>query len=233
MIAPYCVDWARPHYFPQNSLPCLFLVRVATGKGLVKNLEKSSDPQTFWGSCASLSPCWLTLSVTVSPAPSALPAPGTSVCLALWSRYHLHLQVAHVKTRGSENWHGFKSLLAGAHAERMRVLPNFIPISPPQPPALLTSRSRARYKCCHLQGLFSQFPQLYQIQMYMCVYVYVCVCVCVCVCSIVSDSLQPHRRQLTRLPRPWDSPGKNSGVGCHCLLWLLICYTPIQNKKCN
>ena len=28
----------------------------------------------------------------------------------------------------------------------------------------------------------------------------------------------PHRRQPTRLPRPWDSPGKNTGVGCHCLL---------------
>ena len=34
----------------------------------------------------------------------------------------------------------------------------------------------------------------------------------------MSDSLQPHRRQPTRLPRPWDSPGKNTGVGCHCLL---------------
>ena len=28
----------------------------------------------------------------------------------------------------------------------------------------------------------------------------------------------PHRRQLTRLPRPWDSPCKNTGVGCHFLL---------------
>ena len=28
----------------------------------------------------------------------------------------------------------------------------------------------------------------------------------------------PHRRQPTRLPCPWDSPGKNTGVGCHCLL---------------
>ena len=28
----------------------------------------------------------------------------------------------------------------------------------------------------------------------------------------------PHRRQPTRLHRPWDSPGKNSGVGCHFLL---------------
>ena len=28
----------------------------------------------------------------------------------------------------------------------------------------------------------------------------------------------PHRRQPTRLPRPWDSPGKNTGVGCHFLV---------------
>ena len=31
-------------------------------------------------------------------------------------------------------------------------------------------------------------------------------------------SMGPHRRQPTRLPRPWDSPGKNTGVGCHFLL---------------
>ena len=30
--------------------------------------------------------------------------------------------------------------------------------------------------------------------------------------------MQPHRRQPTRLSRPWDSPGKNTGVGCHFLL---------------
>ena len=34
----------------------------------------------------------------------------------------------------------------------------------------------------------------------------------------MSDSAWPHRRQPTRLPHPWDSPGKNSGVGCHFLL---------------
>ena len=34
----------------------------------------------------------------------------------------------------------------------------------------------------------------------------------------MSDSVWPHRRQPTRLPRPWDSLGKNTGVGCHCLL---------------
>ena len=33
----------------------------------------------------------------------------------------------------------------------------------------------------------------------------------------MSDSVWPHRRQPTRLPRPWDSPGKNTGLGCHFL----------------
>ena len=36
--------------------------------------------------------------------------------------------------------------------------------------------------------------------------------------SVVSNSVQPQRRQPKRLPRPWDSPGKNTGVGCHFLL---------------
>ena len=36
----------------------------------------------------------------------------------------------------------------------------------------------------------------------------------------MSDSVRPHRRQPTRLRRPWDSPGKNTGVGC---LFLLQC----------
>ena len=34
----------------------------------------------------------------------------------------------------------------------------------------------------------------------------------------MSNSVQTHRRQPTRLCRPWDSPGKNTGVGCHFLL---------------
>ena len=34
----------------------------------------------------------------------------------------------------------------------------------------------------------------------------------------MSDSVRPHRQQPTRLPRPWDSPGKNTGVGCHFLV---------------
>ena len=41
---------------------------------------------------------------------------------------------------------------------------------------------------------------------------------CGCVTSVVSDSVRPHRRQTTRLPHPWDSPGKNTGVSYHFLL---------------
>ena len=41
---------------------------------------------------------------------------------------------------------------------------------------------------------------------------------CCYVASVVSDSVRPHRWQPTRLPHPWDSPGKNTGVGCHFLL---------------
>ena len=34
----------------------------------------------------------------------------------------------------------------------------------------------------------------------------------------MSNSVWPHRQQPTRFPCPWDSPGKNTGVGCHLLL---------------
>ena len=42
--------------------------------------------------------------------------------------------------------------------------------------------------------------------------------ICCQVASVVSDSLRPHGLQPTRLLRPCDSPGKNTGVGCHFLL---------------
>ena len=48
-----------------------------------------------------------------------------------------------------------------------------------------------------------------------------CCCCCCCCCevvSVVSESVWPHGRQPTRLLCPWDSPGKNTGVGCHFLL---------------
>ena len=34
----------------------------------------------------------------------------------------------------------------------------------------------------------------------------------------MSDAVRPHREQPTRLPRPWDSPDKSTGVRCHFLL---------------
>ena len=45
-----------------------------------------------------------------------------------------------------------------------------------------------------------------------------CCCCCCSVASVVSDSVRPHRGQHNRLPCPWDSPGKNTGVGCYFLL---------------
>ena len=45
-----------------------------------------------------------------------------------------------------------------------------------------------------------------------------CCCCCCCISSVVSDSVWPNRRQPIRLLCPWDSPGKNTGVGCHFLL---------------
>ena len=66
---------------------------------------------------------------------------------------------------------------------------------------------------------------------------------CCWVTSVVSDSVQPHRRQPTRLPRPWDSPGKNTGVGCHFLLQCMkvksesevaqLCPTPSDPMDCS
>ena len=52
-------------------------------------------------------------------------------------------------------------------------------------------------------------------------------CCCCWVASDVSDSLRPHRQQPTRLRRPWDSPGKNTGEGCHCLLQ----YMKVKSKN--
>ena len=49
--------------------------------------------------------------------------------------------------------------------------------------------------------------------------------------QFVSDPVRPHRRQPTRLPRPRDSPGKNTGVGCHCLLRVTSQYTLFSAGK--
>ena len=59
----------------------------------------------------------------------------------------------------------------------------------------------------------------------------------------MSDSVRPHRWKPTRLPHPWDSPGKNNGVGCRFLLqWMKVkrerevtqsCLTLSDPMDCN
>ena len=59
----------------------------------------------------------------------------------------------------------------------------------------------------------------------------------------MSDSVRPQRRQPTRLSRPWDSPGKNTGMGCHFLLQCMkvksesevaqSCPTPSDPMDCS
>ena len=38
--------------------------------------------------------------------------------------------------------------------------------------------------------------------------------------TMLQSCLMPHRQQPARLPHPWDSPGKSTGVGCHVLLYI-------------
>ena len=59
----------------------------------------------------------------------------------------------------------------------------------------------------------------------------------------MSDSVRPHRLHPTRLPCPWDFPGKNTGVGCHFLLQCMkvksesevtqLCLTLSDSMDCN
>ena len=59
----------------------------------------------------------------------------------------------------------------------------------------------------------------------------------------MSDSVQPHRQQPTRLSHPWGSPGKYTGVGCHFLLQCMkvksesevaqLCPTPSDPMDCS
>ena len=49
--------------------------------------------------------------------------------------------------------------------------------------------------------------------------------------SVVSNSSRAHGLQPTRLLHPWDIPGKNTGVGCHCLLWDIEQWDGIREKE--
>ena len=74
--------------------------------------------------------------------------------------------------------------------------------------------------CCSLR--YSNSPHIIRTPSdqgyYPIVCVCMCVCVCVCSCYVVSDSLGPRGLWPTSFLCPWNSPGRNTGVGCHCLL---------------
>ena len=74
-----------------------------------------------------------------------------------------------------------------------------------------------QYKQVNLT-LISQFEYTYFHYDMMTRYIVKIICCCCQVASVVSDSLWSQRRQPTRLRHPWDSPGKNTGEGCHFLL---------------
>ena len=75
---------------------------------------------------------------------------------------------------------------------------------------------------CQFQSSSSSHPSLFGIHTFV---LYVCVCFCFemrsCLVTwVVSDSLQPYGPWPARLLCPWDSPGKNTGVGCHFLSFM-------------
>ena len=48
--------------------------------------------------------------------------------------------------------------------------------------------------------------------------IYTFICCCCLVTSVMPDSVRPYGLQPARILYPWDSPSKNTGVGCHALL---------------
>ena len=118
-----------------------------------------------------------------------------------------------------------------------------------QPPALgANSLNHKTTRKIPVNELFNQGLLLILFVAHLCSFTYVprCCCYCCCCCwvaSVVSDSVWPHRRQPTRLPRPWESPGKNPGVGCHFLLQCMkvkseskaaqLCLTCSDPLDCN
>ena len=105
--------------------------------------------------------------------------------------------------------------------------------------------------CNHIWDMFSfnslflkvnQFSCSHNLSAFPCECILSCFCCCY-VASVVSNSVRPHRQQPTRLPCPWDSPGKNTGVGCHFLLQCMkvesenevaqSCMTPRDPMDCS
>ena len=114
-----------------------------------------------------------------------------------------------------------------------------------QPPALgANSPNHWTTRKVPMNELFNHGLLLILFVAHLCSFTYVPRCYCCCwVASVVSDSVRPHRRQPPRLPGPWDSPGKNTGVDCHFLLQCMkvkseseadqSCLTRSDPRDCN
>ena len=85
-----------------------------------------------------------------------------------------------------------------------------------------SSQSRDQTQVSHIAGrFFTSWNREVYFTRETEVYLWVIICIFArmhAVGSVVSDSVQPHRWQPTRLLCPWGSPGKHTGVGCHFLL---------------
>ena len=115
-------------------------------------------------------------------------------------------------------WWGDKFLLSGRLTCEKRLSPSSVYHRPLGPCLPLDSRDPGS-QTCQLQGLSQCLSHKCAGSRHrICFH---CCCsevATVLVASVVSDSVRPHRRQPTRPRRPWDSPGKSTGVGCHFLL---------------
>ena len=91
-----------------------------------------------------------------------------------------------------------------------KLLSYYIPFLPSSHPSYHPSSPQIKHVLNHQQGIIIILGVIDVMS--------VTLCVCVCVFSVLSDSLGPHGLSSTRLLCPWNSPGKNTGLGCHFLL---------------
>ena len=68
---------------------------------------------------------------------------------------------------------------------------------------------------CNSENFGEKIPLDKESRRILCFWTKACVC---SVASVVSDSLQSHGLEPTRILHPWNFPGKSTGVGCHFLL---------------
>ena len=117
----------------------------------------------------------------------------------------------------SQHWYPYKMApklphpvgISGQHWHLKSISHFKWPVTTTSPPAAVTVQLHRGY---HLRGPGSGDHGAFchwvpQDIHYMCL-----------VTSVMSDSLQPHGPWPARLFRPWDSPGKGTGAGCHFLL---------------